>query len=223
MENAEYILELKNVSFKRNKFKLNNINFKLEPGFIYAIAGENGSGKTTLLRTILSDKKLASGTILFNGEDMKVKRVELLQNIGYVSEDNSFFEDRTPKQNVELLSVFYDNFDVELFKEQMEKMKVSQTTTYRKLSRGEKMKFQLAFAYAHGSRLFILDEATAGLDPVFRIEFFDTLRHLLVDGCTVLMTSHNMTEIEKRTDYVAFIEEGTLGEFVESMEVFANA
>lgn len=223
MENKEIVLEFRGVSVNNHRFKLENINFKLEKGYIYAIAGENGTGKTTLLRSIISDKKLKSGSILFYGEDIKNNRVSSLQKIGYISEDNYFFEDRTPAQIVEMLKNFYEQFQEKLFKDLMEEFNVSLSTSYSKLSRGEKMKFQLAFAYAHNSKLFIIDEATAGMDPVFRCEFFDLLNNLLLNGCTVLMTSHNMSEIEKRTDYMAFMEGGTLGKFEESMEVNINA
>ena len=112
---------------------------------------------------------------------------------------------------------------MELFNQIMDKMSLSPNRTYDKMSRGEKIKFQLAFAIAHQSRLLLLDEATAGMDPVFRIEFFDMLRRFLVDEkCCVLMTSHNMTEIMKQTDYVAIMNHGELSEFKESMEVCAN-
>lgn len=80
------------------------------------------------------------------------------------------------------------------------------------------MKFQLAFAIAHHSRLYLLDEATAGMDAVFKIELFDMLRELIAQECCVIMITHDMTEIMKNTDYVAVMEGGRLGEFGESIE-----
>ena len=215
---SDKCLEFINVSGKSRRFALADVNFSLEPGFIYAIAGENGAGKSTLMKHILSEKKTYSGSILFEGEDITGRHAEIMNAIGYVSEDNVFFNERSADQIGELLGGFYDNFDMKLYKEILKSMGISGSHTYMKMSRGEKIKMQLAFAIAHGSRLLLLDEATAGLDPVYRIELFNELRKLLADNnVTVLMTSHNMTEIEKNTDYVAVMKDGRLGEFNESI------
>ncbi|MGN1203819.1 MAG: ATP-binding cassette domain-containing protein [Lachnospiraceae bacterium] len=216
---AEYALRITNVTGKKRKFHLSDVNMACEPGFIYAITGENGAGKTTLMQYILKENARYNGEILLYGENIRKHHAQAMSMIGFVSEDNVFFEDRTGKQNAELLGLLYDDFDRELFCSSMEEMQAPLGTTYRKMSRGEKMKFQLSFAIAHHSKLFLLDEATAGMDPVFRREFFDMLRKLLTeeDRC-VLMTSHNMTEIQKQTDYVAIMEQGKLSPFRESME-----
>ena len=218
-----YALKITMLNAKRKKFNLKNINMMLEPGFIYAIAGENGAGKTTLFKYILSEGIKYSGDIVVFGENIRKNHKNAMNIIGFVSEDNIFFEKRTCKQNAMILGILYDKFDMELFNQIMDNMSLSPNRTYDKMSRGEKIKFQLAFAIAHQSRLLLLDEATTGMDPVFRIEFFDMLRRFLVDEkCCVLMTSHNMTEIMKQTDYVAIMNHGELSEFKESMEVCAN-
>lgn len=212
------VLEFKNVNGKGRKFGLKDVSFSLDDGFIYAIAGENGAGKSTLMRYILSEKKLYSGSISFEGEDIDGRHERIMNSIGFVSEDNMFFNERSALQNGQLLGAFYDSFDMELYKESLKAMGVSETATYFKMSRGEKIKMQLAFAIAHGSRLLLMDEATAGLDPVYRIELFNMLRRLLAEeNITVLMSSHNMTEIEKNTDYTAIIEDGRMGGFHESI------
>ncbi len=215
---SDICLEFKNVCGKSKSFALKDVSFSLEPGYIYAIAGENGAGKSTLMKYILSEKTLYTGSILFEGEDISGRHADIMNAIGFVSEDNRFFEERSAKQNGELLGGFYDKFDMELYKETLKSMDIAESHTYMKMSRGEKIKMQLAFAIAHGSRFLLLDEATAGLDPVYRIEFFNVLRKLLAEkNITVLMSSHNMTEIEKNTDYVAIMKEGRLGGFNESI------
>ncbi len=215
---SEYCLEFRNVSGKNRWFRLKNVSFKLQPGFIYAIAGENGAGKTTLMQYILRAWKRYSGSIMFEGKDIEGRHSEVMAHIGFVSEDNQFLPDRSALQNARCLSHFYDDFDMDLYKKMLEKLDVKQTCSYRKMSRGEKIKMQLAFAIAHNSRLLLLDEATAGLDTVFRIELFKVLRELMADeDVTVLMTSHNMTEIEKNTDYTAVMKDGRLEEFHESI------
>ena len=216
MSNA--CLEFKNVGGKRRKFVISDVNFSLEPGFIYAIAGENGAGKTTLMKYIINEQTKYTGTILFEGEDISGRHQDIMNAIGFVSEDNIFFNERSANQIGELLGLFYDNFDMALYKETLKAMDFVGSHTYMKMSRGEKIKMQLAFAIAHHARLLLLDEATAGLDPVYRIELFNMLRKLLAEeNVTVLMTSHNMTEIEKNTDFVAIMKDGRLGEFHESI------
>ncbi len=210
-------LEFENVCGLSKKFALKDISFTLEQGFIYAIAGENGAGKSTLMRYILSEKKLYSGKILFEGKDISGMHDSLMNAIGFISEDNRFFNERSAIQNAELLSVFYEHFDKDLYKKTLSSMGISLNATYFKMSRGEKIKMQLAFALAHGSRLLLMDEATSGLDPVYRRELFDLLRRLLAaENITVLMSSHNTDEIEKNTDYTAIMKDGRMGGFHES-------
>ena len=213
-------LELKDVTGKGFGFKLKNVTMTLENGYIYAVTGKNGAGKTTLFNYILTEKKRYTGSIKLFGYELAGNHAKTMEITGLVSEDNTFVENRTGRQNAEILGLVYDNFDMELFDKCMKKMNVSSQTTLWRMSRGERMKFQLAFAIAHHSRLYLLDEATAGMDAVFKIELFDMLRQLIAgEDCCVLMTTHDMSEIAKNTDYAAIMDNGTLGEFVESIEV----
>lgn len=213
-------LELKDVTGKGFGFKLKNVSMTLENGYIYAVTGKNGAGKTTLFNYILTEKKRYTGSIKLFGYELAGNHAKTMEITGLVSEDNTFFENRTGRQNAEIPGLVYDNFDMELFDKCMKKMNVSSQTTLWRMSRGERMKFQLAFAIAHHSRLYLLDEATAGMDAVFKIELFDLLRQLIAgEDCCVLMTTHDMSEIAKNTDYAAIMDNGTLGEFVESIEV----
>lgn len=213
-------LEFKDVTGKGFGFKLKNVSMTLENGYIYAVTGKNGAGKTTLFNYILTEKQRYTGSIRLSGYELARNHARAMEITGLVSEDNTFFENRTGRQNAEILGLVYDNFDKELFDKCMKKMNVSSQTTLWRMSRGERMKFQLAFAIAHHSRLYLLDEATAGMDAVFKIELFDMLRELIAgEDCCVLMTTHDMSEIAKNTDYAAIMDNGTLGEFVESIEV----
>lgn len=213
-------LEFKDVTGKGFGFKLKNVSMTLENGYIYAVTGKNGAGKTTLFNYILTEKQRYTGSIRLSGYELARNHAKAMEITGLVSEDNTFFENRTGRQNAEILGLVYDNFDMELFDKCMKKMNASSQTTLWRMSRGERMKFQLAFAIAHHSRLYLLDEATAGMDAVFKIELFDMLRELIAgEDCCVLMTTHDMSEIAKNTDYVSIMDNGTLGEFVESIEV----
>lgn len=213
------ILELENVTGKKNKFSLHNINFALEPGYIYSVIGENGAGKTTLFKYITDEYSKYDGNIILCGKDIKRNYSESMGKVGVLSEEIRFNDDYSCIQNACIFGHLYENFDIELLKKHSENMHLSPGTLYGHLSRGEKMKFQLAFAIAHKSSLYLADEATAGMDPVFRIEFFNILREIMKDeNAVVLINSNIMSDVMKQTDYVALMENGRLSEFVESID-----
>ncbi len=206
--------------FPLKKFTLKNISFTMEAGYLYGLVGENGAGKTTLMNYILRDHIKYEGQICIEGTDIRKEHTKILNKIGFVSEDNHFFEECTCRQNADFLGMFYDAFDREKFLETMETMKLSTGKIYKNMSRGERLKFQLAFAIAHNPSLYLLDEVTAGMDPVFRVDFFHLLQQLILDErATVLMTSHIPSEIERKRDFVGVIKNGSLVAFGESLDI----
>lgn len=217
------IIEFENVTGIKGKFRLQDINFSLPAGFIMGLMGRNGAGKSTLIRYIMEDKQLYSGTIRINGVDIRVDHAYMKNKIGFVSEENIFITESTAEQNVELLSGFYETFDRDIFISSMKKMELSPKKTYGKMSRGEALKFQMAFAMAHKPEIYLLDEVTAGMDPVFRMDFFKILQDVIKDEkASVIMTSHIESEMERKTDYVGIIEDGRLTDFGESIDVIPN-
>jgi len=212
------ILELKNVTVKNKKFKLENINFALEKGYVYGLVGKNGAGKSTLLKSIYFENWLYKGDIFFSGFDIKKNRRSVMNKIGYISEDFYFIDDRSMAENARLFSMAYSDFDKEIWEEMTKKLGINLNTNYMDYSRGEKIKAQLAFAFAHKVELLIMDEASAGLDAVFKKEMYDLIREGLVDGLTVLLTSHDYEEIKRNTDFFAVIKDGVFDEFKETIE-----
>ena len=208
------LLEFNNVTGTNKGFSLQNISFKLPKGYIMGLAGKNGAGKTTLIDYIMNPKKCYEGQILLNGMDIHTNHCEILNDIGFVSEDNTFLLDRSAAQNAKILGTLYNNWNMKLFNETMNQFSLPTNRVVGKMSRGEKMKFQLAFAIAHKPTLYILDEATAGMDPVFRVDLFKMLQALLEDEKTsILMTTHIQTEMEQKTDYIGILENGRLTSF----------
>lgn len=223
MEETRTVLAFDHVT-GRGKFHLKDISMELRAGYIYGLMGENGAGKTTLMKYILDEHCRYEGRIYLDGEDIRSNHAKVMNKLGYVSEDHCFFEERTGEQNAAILGILYDDFSMERFRGAMKKMGMTEAKAYKRMSRGERLKFQLAFAIAHSPCLYLLDEVTVGMDPVFRIEFFDMLRHLIQDEtCAVLMTSHIRTEIESKTDYAAVMKEGHLGAFAESLALCDGA
>ena len=217
------ILSFENVTGKKRGFILKNINFELKAGYVCGLIGKNGAGKTTLMNYILNKNSNYDGMIRIDGANIRDDHTKIMNKIGFVSEDNCFFENCTCNQNMEILSIFYDEFNKEKYREIMEYMNLSGGKVYKQMSRGERLKFQLAFAIAHSPRIYLLDEATAGMDPVFRIDFFHILQQIIMDeSASVLMTSHISSEMELKTDYIGVLENGVLTDFGESPDVMSN-
>lgn len=192
-------------------FCLNNIDFELPKGYIMGLIGKNGAGKTTFFDYIMNRKLQYTGEFLLEGKEIHSNHLWMLDNVGFVSEANEFMDLRTAIQNAQMLGRFYSGFSIELFEQQMEGFKVSCNKTVGKMSRGEYVKFQLAFAVAHKPVLLLLDEATAGMDPVFRIDFYGFLHNLIKDeSCSVIMSTHVNEEIERHADYVIMLEDGRM-------------
>lgn len=209
------MLELRRVCGQKKDFSLKQISFQAQNGYIYGIAGKNGAGKTTLFHYILGDEPY-SGNILYNGKEITQDRQKYLNEVGFVSDENHFFMEMSGEKNVQLLREFFQCWDHDCFKKWMKDFQVPGGVPLSRLSRGEYIKFQMAFAMAHHAVLFLLDEATAGMDPVFRKEFFRLLRHLVSEDKVILMSTHIQEELEHKMDYIGIMDNGKFSGFQEN-------
>lgn len=211
------MLEFRNVTGVKSikkRFILKDISFKLEKGYIMGLAGKNGAGKTTLIDYIMDSKAKYSGEILVDGENIRKNYPDILNYLGLVSENNIFFEKFTAQQNAELLGTLYKDWNQEVFEINMEKMGVSRDLAIKRMSRGEYMKFQMAFAMAHKSKLYLIDEATSKMDPVFRKEFYNIMHEVIEDeSASIILVTHLEEELEYQADYIAILEKGEMISF----------
>ena len=216
------ILEFKNVTGKTKHFNLQNISFTLEPGFIMGLAGKNGAGKSTLIDYIMNPKQQYTGEILVDGVNIRDQHYLMMNRIGFISDDNAgFILEKSAKENAQLFGMLYDEWDETLFEEAMKKVNLSLGKIVGKMSRGEMFKFQTAFAMAHKPVLYLIDEATAGMDPVFRIDYFKILQEIIAgETASILMTSHIQDEIQRKMDYVGVMEDGKLVKFGATLDIF---
>lgn len=216
------ILEFKNVTGKTKHFNLQNINFTLDPGFIMGLAGKNGSGKSTLIDYIMNPKQQYTGEILIEGVNIRDKHYRMMNRIGFISDNNNgFLMEKSAKENMKIFGRLYDDWDDVRFYQAMQKMNLSPGKIVGKMSRGEMFKFQTAFAMAHKPALYLIDEATAGMDPVFRIDYFKILQEIISEeNASILMTSHIQDEIQRKMDFVGIMEDGKLVQFGETLDVF---
>ncbi|WP_312906562.1 ABC transporter ATP-binding protein [Tissierella praeacuta] len=205
------MLEIKNLSKDFKKFKLNNISFKLEPGYIMGFIGPNGSGKSTTIKLIMNLLKKDSGEIKVFGKDHIQFEKEIKNKIGFVYDEFYFYEDLTIKQMKNIIGPFYKEWDDKLFNKYIEDFKLDPSQKIKRLSKGMKMKFSLAVALSHNADLIIMDEPTSGLDPVFRREILDILYNVIQDEKkSIFFSTHITTDLEKIADYITFINNGTI-------------
>lgn len=212
------ILEFIHVTGTSKKFHLEDISFALPAGYLMGLVGKNGAGKTTLIDYIINPRQQYQGTIRIDGINIRENHAVMQEKIGFISEDDRFLMERTAKQNAAIIGNLYSNFQMEIFEAALEKMELSSRKEVGAMSRGEYMRFQMAFAMAHQPVLYLLDEVTAGMDPVFRLDFFKILHEVIAEEkASVLMTSHIEEEISRNMDYVGELENGVLRSFGENI------
>jgi len=171
-----------------------------------------------LIKQLIHPESSTGGNVIINGIDAKKNPVAAKQEIGVLMEEQPFLFDMTLEMNGILLGAFYDRFDINKFHEYLKRFDLYPDRVYRNLSRGMRMKFQLAFALAHSPKLLLMDEATGGLDVVFRREFYYLLQEAVEkELVSVIISTHVTEDLDKVADYVAFIEGGKL-KFYETKE-----
>lgn len=208
------LLEFKNVEGISDEFNLHHVNFELEAGYIMGLAGKNGSGKSTMLRYIIDRNKIYEGEILLNGIDIhenKQTHLGAMQEICYASDDNEYFMNFSALENGKLLKPLYENWDDEVFSKMMAEMNVPWFTELNKLSRGQFLKFQIAVGCAYDAKLFLLDEVTGGMDPIFRKDFFKILHRIInSEEASIILITHIQEEIDIKVDFRGIMDKGCL-------------
>jgi ABC-2 type transport system ATP-binding protein len=205
------MLEVNNLTKQFKTFKLDNISFKLEPGYIMGFIGPNGSGKSTTIKLIMNLLKKDSGDIKVFGKDHIRFEKEIKNRIGFVYDESYFYEDLSISQMKNIIAPFYNEWDDDLFNKYMKDFNLDPKQKIKKLSKGMKMKFSLAVALCHKADLIIMDEPTSGLDPVFRREILDILYDVIQDeNKSIFFSTHITTDLEKIADYITFINDGKI-------------
>lgn len=175
-----------------------------------ALAGENGAGKTTLLRHILEPGISYDGRILIDGIDLKEDRNACLDRIAYVSDDHRMPDVYTVQEACHLYEALYDRWEQSVLEKYLAQLGVLPEEQINKLSRGEFFRVQIALGLAHGARVFLMDEVTSGMDPIFRRELWRLMREITVSGADILLVTHIMDEIGQKCDYRGILEAGRL-------------
>lgn len=205
----EYILEVENLIKKYENFTLDNVSFKLEPGYIMGFIGPNGAGKSTTIKLIMNLIKKDGGEIKIFGKDYRKYEKQVKNKIGFVYDENYYYQDLTIKQMKNIVASFYSRWDNDIFNKYIDDFELNPKSKIKTLSKGMKMKFSLAVALSHNADLILMDEPTSGLDPVFRREILDILYNVIQDeNKSIFFSTHITTDLEKIADYITFLNQG---------------
>ena len=186
---------------------LDGVEFQVPAGTVFALLGENGAGKTTLIRILTGFLKATGGTCQVLGLDPVRDALEIRRRVGYVSDAPALYDWMKVGEIGWFTSSFYPPGFLDSYRALIRRYEVSEDWKIRRLSKGQRAKVALALALAPDPDLLILDEPTAGLDPLVRREFLESMVDRAAVGKTVLLSSHQIVEVERVADYVAILRQ----------------
>ena len=211
------LLELKGISRRvSDRFSLRDVTLAVEPGQIVGFVGANGAGKTTTIRAALGLIKLDAGEVHLLGQRCDSNAPDetqrhLRSRTGLVLDTCPFPSTLKVGQVERLVGPAYPTWSCETFAGFIDRFGLDPKTKVKDLSRGMGMKLQLACALSHNAKLLVLDEATAGLDPMAREELLDELLAFVADGQhSVLLSSHITSDLDRTADRVICIDNGSI-------------
>ncbi|MCA9192909.1 MAG: ABC transporter ATP-binding protein [Planctomycetales bacterium] len=205
----EYVIEATGLDVRyQGCHALRSVDFRVKPGTIYALLGENGAGKTTLIKVLTGFLKPHSGTCRVLGLDPQKDPDELRRRISYVADSPALYD----WMHVEEIGWFAASFYAEGFRQRylelVDHYAIPKNRKIKSLSKGQRAKVALSLALAPDPDVLILDEPTSGLDPIVRREFLESMLERISSGKTVLLSSHQISEVERVADEVAILHAG---------------
>ncbi|EJT20135.1 ABC transporter ATP-binding protein [Bacillus anthracis str. UR-1] len=178
----ENVIELQNVSKSFKGFQINNFSMEVKKGFVTGFIGGNGSGKSTTIKMIMNLINPDSGNVSLFGMNYSTDAKRIKERIGFVYDDNVFYDELTLKEITKIIAPAYKKWDFNQFTYYKELFELPLNKKMKTFSKRMKMKASLAIALSHHAELIIMDEPTSGLDPVFRRELLDVLQNIMQDG-----------------------------------------
>ncbi len=187
---------------------LNGVDLEIPTGSVFALLGENGAGKTTLIRILTGFLQASAGSCTVCGLDPKRDALEIRRRVGYVSDSPALYDWMKVGEIGWFAAAFFDDAFLKRYRDLIARYEVPETRKIRHLSKGQRAKVALALAVAPDPELLILDEPTSGLDPLVRREFLESMVDRAATGRTVLLSSHQISEVERVADRVAILRGG---------------
>ena len=205
-------IEIKGLEKRYDGFQLGSFDLTLPSGCIMGLVGENGAGTSTTIKLIMNAIGRDAGEISVLGVDNRSAEFrDVKEDIGVVL-DEAYFPEVMSARNVgKVMALTYKNWDAAAFEGYLKKFSLAPDKIFKDYSRGMRMKLAIAAALSHGAKRLILDEATSGLDPMARDELLDIFNDFTRDEiCSILLSSHIVSDLEKICDYNAFLHRGRL-------------
>lgn len=207
------ILECKNL-YKNfgNRQILNNVSFEIDEGDILAFIGPNGSGKTTTIKLILGLQNITSGKVIINGYDNKKDFVKAIERVGAIVESPDTYMYLSGWQNLKLVANSYQNISDDKIKEVVKLVGLENRIKDKvsKYSLGMRQRLGIARALLNDPNVLILDEPTNGLDPEGIKDLRELLKKLAENRMGILISSHNLAELESFCNKVLIIDKGSV-------------
>jgi ABC-2 type transport system ATP-binding protein len=218
----DYAIETERLTKKFKKvIAVRDLSLSVPVGSVFALLGPNGAGKTTTIKTVMNLLRPNSGRAKVLGIDStKLCKAEFRQ-IGYVSEDQLMPDSMKVAAFLKYCRSMYPEWDDKFCSKLVERFDLPTNQRIKNLSRGMKMKAVLISSLAYRPKLLICDEPFSGLDPLVRDEFISGILDLTEnENWTIFISSHDIAEVERLTDWVGIIDQGTLkiSESLESLQ-----
>jgi ABC-2 type transport system ATP-binding protein len=187
-----------------------DLDLSIDAGEVYGYLGPNGAGKTTTIRLLLGLHRPSSGRAELFGVDAWDDPVRAHRRVAHVSGEPFLWPSLTGAETLEFLSRLRGGTDVAYQRVLIERFRLDTAKKVRALSKGNRQKVQLIAAFASRAELLLLDEPTAGLDPLMEVAFRETVREAKLRGQAVFLSSHILSEVEALCDRVGILREGRL-------------
>ena len=204
-------VEFSGVTKRYKYFTLDQVDLKLPTGYIMGFVGANGAGKSTTLRILMGLVHQDAGCVQVLGHTMPEDQAAAKREIGFVSEDMRLYGAATLEWHMRFVRSIYPRWDHAYANDLLRRFDLHAQQKIKGMSHGQRVKAALMLALARRPRLLVLDEPTAGLDPIARREVLGELMAVLADEeRTVLFSSHNTLEVEQISDQITFIDRGRI-------------
>lgn len=203
------ILEVNNLSKSFGQTQaVRDVSFNVEKGEIFGFLGPNGAGKTTTIRCMMNFLFPSSGGISIFGLDSQKDSPEIKKKIGYLSSDVALYSGWTGQEHFEFFQKIKGPSSN--LKDLVDKFNFDPKVRFKNLSTGNKKKLGIILALMHKPELIILDEPTAGLDPLLQNATYEILEEYQKEGSTIFMSSHNLSEVDRICSKAAIIKDGKI-------------
>lgn len=214
------MIEVKHVKKKYKKVKaLDDVSFNIEEGKITCILGVNGVGKSTILKVIAGLVKPNSGEILIDGEKFSQ---QTYNKLAFVTDIDIHFNHLNIKETFDLMKLFYKNWDEDRAYEMLRMFSLTDDKKISELSKGNKVRVKIIIGFAQRAKYILLDEPFSGIDIFKREEFINAMLTLMEDDESIVITTHEIGEIEQIVDDVIILNKGKIEQIFNAEEVRQN-